>query len=169
MLWWWIKVSSVLFLLLLWSILVMDHYAGISMELSQTSLTLLHELEQRSAGNLKHKHELGVLIEIAHHHHMLAVLDELSFFAKFAHKTFGIMNRIGKDAEGYERLSQEFGRSLEKSRGFLQVLLQPASGDIKSEFESEFLAMSPHAFQNLLALLHDVGWYKNYLIDTRFR
>ena len=139
------------------------------MEFSQNTTTLLLQLEVLSIKKLVHKNEVGMLIELAHQHHKLQTLDDLSFFAKFAHKTFGIMKRIGKDADGYDKLSKEFGESVEKSKNMLNELLAFASDDERKKFSSLFLVVSPSSVENLLTLFYDLSWYKNYLIDSRMR
>lgn len=138
-----------------------------AMDFSQTTISLLAQLEILARQKLVHKNEVGVLIELAHTHGKLGVLDDLSFFAKFAHKTFGIMKRIGNDADGYDKLSKEFGESIENSKKLLNELLALASEEERKKFNSQFLALSPDAFEHLLVFLHDVSWYKNYLIDSR--
>lgn len=139
------------------------------MAFSQNTTTLLGQLEALSGKNLVHKNAVGLLIELAYQHDKLQILDELSFFAKFAYKTFGIMNRIGNEADGYDKLSKEFGESVEKSKNLLNKLLAHASGETKKKFIAQFMAMSPTAFNDLLALFYDLSWYKNHLIDSRKR
>ncbi len=139
------------------------------MVFSQNTTELLQRLESLASKNLSYRNEVGILFELAHRYNKLQTLDDLSFYAKFAYKTFGIMKRIGKDADGYDKLSKEFGESVEKSKNLVNELLALASDETKKEFDTPFLSMSPTAFQNLLALFSDLSWYKNFLIDSRER
>ncbi|MEK7671662.1 MAG: hypothetical protein AAB344_05530, partial [Bacteroidota bacterium] len=122
------------------------------MVFSQNTTELLQRLESLASKNLSYRNEVGILFELAHQYNKLQTLDDLSFYAKFAHKTFGIMKRIGKHADGYDKLSKEFGESVEKSKNLVNELLALASDETKKEFDTQFLSMSPTAFQNLLAL-----------------
>ncbi len=139
------------------------------MVFSRNTTELLQRLESLASKNLSYRNEVGILIELAHQNNKLQTLDDLSFYAKFAHKTFGIMKRIGKDADGYDKLSKEFGDCAGKSKNLVNELLALASDETKKEFDAQFLSMSPTAFQNLLALFYDLSWYKNFLIDSRDR
>lgn len=139
------------------------------MKFSNHTITLLQQLEDTSRGTLTYRDELGLLIELANGHDLARTLDELSFFSKFAYKTFGIMQRIGRNAEGYDRLSKEFGESVEQSKKLIEQLLLHAPADEKKKFTSALLVSSPTAFQQLLIFFHDLSWYKNLRIDSRTR
>lgn len=136
------------------------------MHLSERTTLILTQIEQL-ARRLTCKEEIGMLIELAHQHNKLQTLDDLSFFSKFCSKTFGIMQRIGNEADGYDKLAHEFSDNLEKSKKLVNELLSPAPGDVKNDFENKFFDLSPSAFQNYLSLIRDLSWYKNYLIDSR--
>lgn len=136
-------------------------------EISPQTAALVDALAQKAHRPFSHPHELALLIELAHRGDKLHVLDELSFFAKFAHKTYGIMQRIGAEAEGYDKLSKEFADAVEKSKSLLLTLLENAERGTQEQFRRNVFGMSPAALQNLLALLHDLSWYKNYLIDSK--
>jgi hypothetical protein len=40
-----------------------------------------------------------------------------------------------------------------------------APQDERRRFEASYFSMTQGGLQNLLALFHDVAWYKNWLID----
>ncbi len=136
------------------------------MQFSPQTTILVDAVERHAQRPFAHRSEVALLIELAHKHNGLEMLDQLGFFAKFAHKTQGIMKRIGKDAEGYDKLSKEFADSVEKSKSLLQSLLAHADSGTSEKFQQKFLALTPAAFQNLLSFFHDLSWYKNYLIDS---
>jgi hypothetical protein len=136
------------------------------MQISSQTTTLIDAIERHAQRPFAHRSDVELLIELAHRSSNLQTLEELSFFAKFAHKTYGIMKRIGKEAEGYDKLSKEFADSVERSKSLLQSLLEHAEGGAGEEFQSNFFAMTPAAFQNLLSFFHDLSGYKNYQIDS---
>jgi hypothetical protein len=95
------------------------------------------------------------------------ILDELGFYAKFLHRTYGIMTRIGRDGDGYERLSHGFSEAVGKIRTLISSLLSGAPEDVRDRFAATYLPMSREGLDNLLSLCHDLSWYKNWLIDTK--
>ncbi len=137
------------------------------MKLSEQTQEILKRIEVISARKFSFADEVGTLIDVAHRSHQERLLDDLSFHAKFAHKSFGIMRRIGKDADGYDKLSKEFGESVEKAKALLQSLAEHAPAEMNTRIASDFVALTPEAFDRLMTLLHDLSWYKNYLIDSR--
>jgi len=137
------------------------------MEISQTTISLVDELETHSEKRLSYKRELCILVELAHRHQRIPMLEQLSFFAKFTHKAFGILQRTGKESEGHDRLTAEFEDGIRKTKAFLNDLLIEAAIEIQRQFATEFLTLTPTAFQNLLTLCYDLSWYKNFQIDRR--
>ena len=136
------------------------------MELHSSTTALLAALDELSGNTLTCREDLGILIELATRHGRLDALDELSFTAKFAHKTSGIMGRIGPGANGYEGLQRELGASIERIRGSLGAVLADAPADVATHFHETYLAFTPVAFDRLLALCHTLSWYKNRQIDA---
>jgi hypothetical protein len=137
------------------------------MTLSSTTIALLAALDGASRGQLKQRGDLGILLDLGTRLERTATLDDLAFRAKFLTKTFGIMQRIGREGNGYDRLESESAVNLDVVRGHLSALLSGAPDDIRDRFAASYLAMTPDALGNLLALLGDLAWYKNWLLDRR--
>jgi hypothetical protein len=137
------------------------------MDLDAHTTSLLTQLEQLARRPLARRHDVGLILELARRRHLDRTLDELAFYAKFCHKTYRIMQRIGKEAEGYARLAEEFGAHVTRCRNLLEDILTDAPDDIRRHFTEEVLAMNPTAFSNLLHLFHDLSWLKNREIDQR--
>jgi hypothetical protein len=76
------------------------------------------------------------------------------------------MKRIGKDAEGYRALEQEFGRSLQDAASLMRDLIGGAPEEEREHFAVTYLSVSHEGLDNLLSLLRDLRWYKNWRIDT---
>jgi hypothetical protein len=136
-----------------------------TMQTSHATDSLLATLVTFSHNRLTRRSELGTLLELAALHNQRAVLDDLSFVAKFVSRVYGIMRRIGKGAEGYDILSKEFSPNLEKGVALIQTLLRKAPIDVQQQFATQYLSMTHESLQNLLALFYDLSWYKNWLID----
>lgn len=137
------------------------------MLLSPSTSTLVDALDVFSQHKLTRKNDLGVLVELAQQFDANAALGELSFTAKFISRTFGIMRRIGAQDKTYEGLSRQVAEQLEKAEALERSLLQHAPAGIQEFFASSYHARSPEAFERHLALLYDLSWYKNWLIDHR--
>ena len=137
------------------------------MELSTATDSLLSELDSFSGGKIKHRPDLGILLESGRTVPEREILDELGFYAKFLDRTYGIMTRIGREGDGYERLAHEFSGAIGKTRTLMSSLLAGAPGDVRERFAAMYLSMSRESLDNLLSLCHDLGWYKNWLIDTK--
>jgi hypothetical protein len=138
------------------------------MDLRTTTVELLESLDALSGNRLTRQHDLGLLIDLAEDHQLRPVLDELSFNAKFVSKTFGLMKRIGATGEAYNRLSTEFTQSLTKIQNLVKVILAGASDEqTRLKFSTTYLEMTSESLEQLLALCHDLGWYKNWLNDHR--
>jgi hypothetical protein len=137
------------------------------MELSISTVSLLSELDTFSGGTITRRSDLGILLESGRVQPNRDVLDELGFYSKFLHRTYGIMTRIGRNGEGYERLANEFSDAVAKTRVLLTSLLAGSSGDVRQRFTATYCAMTQEALENLLSLCHDLSWYKNWLIDSK--
>jgi hypothetical protein len=137
------------------------------MPLSPSTSTLVDALDAFSQHKLTRKNDLGVLVELAVHPDAKAALNELSFTAKFISRTYGIMRRIGAQDKGYEALSRQFAEQLGKAETLGRTLLRHAPAGTLEHFASTYYARSPEALERHLALLYDLSWYKNWLIDHR--
>ncbi len=135
------------------------------MDLSSTTASLLATLDKLSHNTLGRRTDLGVLIELATLERQQDTLDELSFTAKFLHRSLGIMRRIGKDGNGYDKLESEFKGNLQKASTLVGTLIRNAPEETRQHFTSTYLGLTPGALENFMMLLHDLSWYKNWLID----
>jgi hypothetical protein len=137
------------------------------MNLSAETKSLLAKINDASGNRLHRSMDLGRLIELSSLSGQQGKMDDLAFFSKFLTKSFDLMTRIGKENEGYEKLFGEFTADVEKSQTLIQSLTANAPKDIQMYFSTTYLAMNDKTMSNLMQLFHDLGWYKNYQIDSR--
>jgi hypothetical protein len=137
------------------------------MELSTATASLLSELDTFSGRSITRRADLGILLEFGRVQPKRDILDELGFYSKFLHRTYGIMTRIGRNGEGYDRLANEFSEAVAKTRTLVNSLVAGSPGDVRDRFTTTYCAMTQEGLENLLSLCHDLGWYKNWLIDTK--
>jgi hypothetical protein len=131
--------------------------------------SLLAAVETLSDHTLARRADLGALLEMRDRPGAQQTLEELSFHAKFVHRAHGILTRIGRDGEGYERLAAEFGASMEKTVRLLTDFIASAPPEVRTHFAATYCAMTQEALASMLALCHDLAWYKNWLIDDAAR
>jgi hypothetical protein len=137
------------------------------MKFNGSTEALLSTLETLSANRIRHKDDLGLVLKLALTGGRTDALEQLSFYAKFTSRSYGIMKRIGAGAEGYDKLEMEFGESLEKVKQLIEEVFRAAPPEVREQFRRRYLSLTPDAMQQLVELLHDVSWYKNWLIDQR--
>ena len=137
------------------------------MQLSPNVTRILARLEKFSGRKLNCSEDMGALLELARSHDLLAVFDRLAFLSKFARKTFEIMERIGRNGQGYEQLFREFTGAVEEARRLVVQLTEPAPPGLRTRFAEMYLDIKPAALQHLLGLFSDLSWYKNWRIDHR--
>jgi hypothetical protein len=135
------------------------------MQLSPPVSALLNTLERHSGRPFGRREDTGAILELAYRHGRERDLDRLSFLAKFLVRCMGIMKRIGRDGDGYDRLAAEFGASIEQTRTLLASLLLGAPPEVRNRLHNEYLAMTPGAMENMLAFLQDLSSFKNWRID----
>ncbi len=134
---------------------------------TSSTLSLLAALDAASRGQLKRRDDIGIVLDLGAFPERSATLDDLAFRSKFLTRTFGIMQRIGREGSGYDRLESEFAAGLEVVRGHLRTLLGDAPDEVRDRLTASYLAMTPGGMSNLMALLGDLTWYKNWLLDRK--
>ncbi|MCX6138212.1 MAG: hypothetical protein NTV54_12030 [Ignavibacteriales bacterium] len=127
---------------------------------------ILSEINTLAAGKLRSAEDLACLLRNCSGGSEWQSLLTLSFHAKFIVRTSGVMARVGSQADGYEKLSVEFVENLGKARALLGELLENMPGE-KASWTIRFLQLTPEALQNLMGLLYDISWIKNWEIDHR--
>lgn len=135
----------------------------------QSSARLIKELTDLSRGKLDRPDDLALLVDAASSADLQQALEDISFHAKFIMRAHRIMVRIGKDGDGYEKLTAELNASLDTVRGLLRTLSEGLSPAERERFAAEYLETNMTSLQNLFALCNDLMWYKNWLIDHRGR
>lgn len=136
------------------------------MDISETTRSLVARIEQFSGNKLTRVEDFRTLVEVAAGAGRMRDLDHLCFLAKFLVKTRGIMQRIGPSGEGFDTLSGQFSKSLAEAVQLLRELLSGSSPPVEHHFTATYLGLDQTSLQNLMNLLHDLSWYKNWQIDN---
>ena len=135
------------------------------MQLSVEATRLITTINSYSGHKLSREEDLAMLFEVAFRSELMEQFDRLAFLGKFASKTHRIIERIGRNGEGYDKLSKEFGAALEEITTLLHTLILRAPEDEQVRFSTNYLKTSLEGLRNLLLLLSDISWYKSWRTD----
>ena len=137
------------------------------MHISTHTRTYIDAVRQFSGDRLQHPDDLALIAEAAALHAKDAALAELCFTAKFLHKSFDIMKRIGPHADGYGKLASEFEANYAKAGDLLRDLAGTLPDGDRERFTQHYLSLSGPALESMLELVHDLNWMKNYSLDAK--
>jgi hypothetical protein len=80
---------------------------------------------------------------------------ELLFYSTFAHRTFGVMQRVGQSGDGFSRLQQSFSEAVEKVRAIVQI-----AGENGFSGAKQLTELSPQGMVALMAMMRDLSIIK---------
>ncbi len=127
----------------------------------------LADLQEYSGGVLSRSEDLATLLELAHCHSQQNNLERMAFLAKFSAKSRKIMERIGRNGEGYDRIAKELTASIDEISSLIALLGNLAPEAERLRISQTYLAKTQEGVTNLFSLIDDLGWYKNWTIDHR--
>jgi hypothetical protein len=128
---------------------------------------LLSKISDASRHSLQRAMDLGILLQLSASHKRRDSMENLAFHAKFVTKSFELLKRIGTEGEGYDKLYAEFTSNIERCRALIKDIIEDGPEQTRILFEAQYLSLSTTAMENLMSLIHDLSWYKNYLIDSK--
>ena len=137
------------------------------MEVSQETRRFVQDLDEYSSRRLKNRDDLAQIIELARTQRKLQVLDDIAFFGKSLWNTFNTMQRTGPAGEGYDKLSNLFNDNYEKVSTLIRTLVKEAPEDVKEHFKAKFFSPTHEGMSQMMNLIHDVSWLKNWEIDHK--
>jgi hypothetical protein len=137
------------------------------MTLRPETESYLDGVEQFVGKQFRYRSEIGLLIELAEARTMKQVFDDITFFAKFVSNAYIILKRVGPASKDIEKMSLEFKDKLEKVSTLLRTLIKEEQTDAKQQFVTRFLSLSNDSMNNLLELLYELSWIKNYSLDQK--
>jgi hypothetical protein len=137
------------------------------MNIPERAREFVGELDQYSGSSLSNHKDLALLLGLAHSGPPMENLDRLAFLAKFAAKSRKIMERIGRNDQGYDKIATELANALDEIQNLLGTLTGGATDEERSRFSQTYLAKSRDGLANLFSLIADLAWYKNWTIDHR--
>jgi len=125
----------------------------------------LSELKQYSGGKLPREVDLGLLMSLASEKGMGGEFYRLVFLAKFSSKAHRIMERIGRNGEGFDRMSKEFTSSMKEVSNLINAFAGQALIGEGERIRKIYLTTSVESLVNLLELLSDLSRLKSWMTD----
>lgn len=139
----------------------------VTMSAQSDTQRFVEELQTYSHRRLNFPENLAEILDLAGAQRMEEVFRDVIFHAKFAMKTKEIMARIGREGEGYNKLSSEFQNSIEKTSALLKTIVKESPEGIKQHIVGNFFTMDQESFGKFLRFLEDLSWVKNWEVDGR--
>ncbi|MGC9092988.1 MAG: hypothetical protein ACP5JH_07065 [Bacteroidota bacterium] len=137
------------------------------MLIHQNTRAAVAQIQEFSNNRLRLPETLELLIELRDIAHREREFQELIFSAKALKNLSAIIKRIKPDAEGYDKLANEFQSQLDRVRAELESLVAAAPVEVASRFRESFLTASQESLNQLFDLIQDLSWVKNFVIDTK--
>ena len=137
------------------------------MELQGTTKRFIEDLQRQYGRTLSFPEEVGFLVDQTSEEDLGQLFRDAIFHAKFATKTKEVMNRIGADGEGFDKLSVEFQTSIEKASTLLKTIVKESPEEIKQHFVRDFFNLDQASFAQFMKLLEDLSWVKNWEVDGK--
>ena len=136
-------------------------------ELPKDITRFLDDLGQFASRELPYRPDVGTLLHQAKKRGQTRTFEELIFLAKFVSKTFEVIQRIGPDADAYQKLMTELRHNLEKANALAKALLGEAPQAEKQHFQDSYFNLDQQSFGRFLGLLGDLSWVKNWRVDGK--
>ncbi len=127
----------------------------------------LEKLGAHAKKELHHPTTVGMMIDHARRGDHWPLIEEISFYAKFMTKAHDLMQRIGREGEGYDKINAEFERSATTVQSRLKELIADMDDDLRHNIENTFLTLDQKSFTEFLGLLNDFTWLKNWMVDGK--
>lgn len=78
-----------------------------------------------------------------------------------------ILNRVGAEADQTRMLASEFQKAFTQSAKLLESLVARMPDVTRESFRQRFLSSTNDGMQQLLGLLTELNYVKNYMIDHK--
>jgi hypothetical protein len=127
---------------------------------------LLLEIEKRNGKSFSFRRHVMNIIEVSCLNEMSETFNRLIFLGKFLHNTDNMMNRIGKEAEGYKKLLSEFMDHTNEVINILKKIVDVASEEIRNELKNYTSIQTESDLKNFKKIMEDLSWLKNFELDT---
>lgn len=127
----------------------------------------IRDLERFSNRKLSYPVDVGHFLEAARQSQKTSVFEEAIFLSKFVTRSLAVMQRIGTDGEGYDKLSSEFQVNLQKTASLLKILWEGTPDEVKRNQENLFFSLTEDSLDRFVKLVADLALVKNWVLDGK--
>lgn len=139
------------------------------MTITAETTAYLDAVEQFARRLFKFRRDIEYLVELSKTGTGRQTFDEMIFHAKFITSASAVLKRSGPQTEDTRNLSNELRNGLERVSSLIHTIIEKAPEDVRSQFVRGYFSPTPGHLTNLLALLYELSWVKNYTIDRERR
>jgi hypothetical protein len=125
----------------------------------------LNAVERYAGKQLRHRREIGMLIDCANHAGNASLFERIIFLAKFITSGFDILRRSGNVADETKNLSDEVEKKLQEIIVLMRDLCAVDPETSAEIFEDRLLKKSDDSLMQMKNLLAELTWIKKYSLD----
>ena len=125
---------------------------------------LVEEINVFSEQKLKRKDDLKILLEMSLKNEKSALLENLSFTAKYIRGLERVLKKgsMNPEISNIEQIKQDYTNNIKKLIDQIKELISFADTEVNSYFEEKYFKLTQEGFQSLSELLEDLEWTKMY-------
>ncbi|OGV04500.1 MAG: hypothetical protein A2330_06500 [Ignavibacteria bacterium RIFOXYB2_FULL_36_7] len=125
---------------------------------------LVEEINVFSEQKLKRKDDLKILLEMSFKNEKSALLENLSFTAKYIRGLERVLKKgsMNPEISNIEQIKQDYTNNIKKLIDQIKELISLADTEVNSYFEERYFKLTQEGFQSLSELLEDLEWTKMY-------
>ena len=128
--------------------------------------SFLADAERFTGRRFRHRLELGLLIDALNSDKLTKSFEELVFYAKFLTHAGAILARKGLAEEETGKMAKEYAATMQRALGLLEEIRGQLKEADRRTFEP-IIGMTHEHMKQFMSLMNELGWIKNYLIDTK--
>lgn len=135
------------------------------MDVSPQVHDIIELLSTYAGGRLHDTDGLGGFLQHAQNRGTPEAVGELAFKGKYLTRLQLTMRRQTPESELYEKLEQEFSRTVHEFHAMVSDFFADAEEEQRAMVERHYLAVSHDALRNLMQLAEDLTWLKNWELE----
>jgi hypothetical protein len=135
--------------------------------ISENTKKLLSEINNHSGNKLKFIGELEFLIESSFQTGKSNIFEEIIFIGKYLNGLKFILEKENGTEESKKKIISEFGENLESLSAKLILIFKSGDNHLSDLFQKKFLDNNSDSYKNLIGLVEDLAFVKNYYNDLR--
>lgn len=135
------------------------------MDVSPQVNDIIELLSAYAGGRLHDPDGLAGFLQHAHDRGTPEAVGELAFKGKYLARLQMTMRRQTPESELYEKLEQEFSRTVHEFHDMVTEFFADAGEKQREMVERHYLAVSHDALRRLMQLAEDLTWLKNWELE----